>query len=462
MHRSENIREPSGDRTSRDITFEHGTSGNVTRPLIDTTGRGGHVDPASQSGGMQMVLAMAYREGYKLKAKLRGGVGVGDPKDYQPAKIAEHGFSEDNRKQLKLEKAKNQGATASSSNASHEASSNSEEVYSHSDDGWTVIEEELTFQWPSKPKNPEKEVQPNDPDTYQNELLREGYRPRPPQGFEHIVRSLSPGWKKTNSMIEVINSEQNNEKYRDGLNEVVLNDVELAKSIAKELYRERIEKAKYKLYDEIDNSESNKLKELKSKISNQDQKEQNLQEIRNQENKLQKIKEQKEKMKEKLHRIRDQKEEDLKDHKDKKEKILQNIEERDNILKDLKEQKRNLKTDRDKISNDQEIERNEKELKDLKEQKIEELEKIARYKKELQKIERLEENLQKIKQLEGKLQELKKARDEYAKDVFERFSQNQEHAANRLAKEVEAILKRNDKSMQWLRLNLFRSNGIRF
>lgn len=456
MRRSENIREPSGDRTSREITSEHGTSGDVTRPLIDITGRGGHVDPASQPDGMQMMLAMAYREGYKLKAKLTGGVGVGDPKDYQPAKIAEHRLSEDDLKQLKFEEVKNQRATASSSNARHEVSSDSEEVYYHSDDDWTVIEEELTYRLPSKPKNPEKEVQPNDPVTYQNELLREGYRPRPPQGpLEHIVRFFSPGWKETHSKIEVINSEQNSKQYNDSLNKQIFEDLKSAKSIAKEFYRDQIEEAKNKLYDEIDKKENSKLKDIKSKVTKKifkGQDENNMLEIKNQEYKLKGIKDQKNRMKERLKEIMKQKEKDIKEHRDKKNELEKNIAKHEDTLKKLEE-----------TDNSQEIKQSQKELEYLKEQKNEELKEITKYRKQLQEIKRLEDDLQRIEQYDKELQKIKEKRDEFAITVFiDRLSQNQEHAANRLAKEVEAILKRNDKSMQWLRLNLFRSNGIRF
>ena len=465
MYGFENNRAAPGDHASKDSIFECGTSGDLRRPFIDATGQAGHVDPKSQPGGMQMLLNMAYQEGSRLKAKLTGGVGVGDPKDYQPAKIAEHRFSQDDIEQLKLEKAKNQGATASSSDANHGASSDSEEVYYHSDDDWTVVADDVTYRLLSKPKNPEKEVQPNDPVIYQNELLREGYRPKPPQGLlEHIVRSLLPSWKRTNSMIEVINSEQNSERYRNQLNEAIVKDVELAKSVAKGFFREDIEAAKNELYEQIDKEKNKELMELKMKSQMFKVKsELSLQEIRIQESKLREIREQKEENKLKLQEIRKLREEDMKEHQDKKDKILQNIKKCEDKLRGLKEQKAALKTDKDEFGNDQEIEQNEKELKSLKEQKIKELEEIAKYKKRLQQIEYLEDNLQKIKQCEEKLQALKKARDEFAIEVFkERLAQNQEYAADRLLKELDAIEKKYGKSLQWLRLNLFRSNGIRF
>jgi hypothetical protein len=461
VRRFENNREASEDRASKDSILECGTSGDVRRPFIDTTGQAGHVDSKSQPADMQMLLKMAYQEGSRLKAKLTGG--VGDPKDYQPAKIARN-FSQGDIEQLKLEKAKNQGATASSSDANHGASSDSEEVYYHSDDDWTLVPEEITYGWLSSPKNPEKEVQPNDPVTYRNELLREGYRPKPPQGLlEDIVRSFSPSWKRINSAIEVINSEQNSERYRNQLNEAILKDTEFAKSLAKEIFREDIEEIKNELYGEIDKEENSKLMKLKSKINNQISKvqsEQNLQEIIKQENKLREIKEQKENKKIILKEIRKRREEDMKEHQDRKNKILQNIKRYENKLSELKEQKRMLKTDMDKFSNDQEIEQKEKELNSLKEQKAKELKEIEKNKKELRRIEYLEDNLQKIRQCEEKLHKLKEKRSEFAKEIRERLAQNQEHAANRHLKEIDALAKKYGKSPQWIRFSFLRYSGF--
>jgi hypothetical protein len=464
MRRFESNREASGDSASKDSLFESGTSRDLRNPFVDKTGQAGHVDPKSQSDSMQMALNKAYQVGSKLYAEFTGK--VGDPDDYQPAKIAEHGLSQDDIEQLKLEKAKNQGATASTSrDANHGASSDSEELYSDDDD-WTVVKEEIAFGWPSRPKNLGKEVQSNDPVAYRKELLCEGYRPKPSQGFlEGLWRSFSPNWRDVNSTIEVLNSEQNSERYRNQLNEAIVKDAEFARSVAKEFFREGIEGAKYKLYEEIDKEESMKLIELKIKMNDhisRVQSEQSLQEIRNQENKLKEIKEKKEEKKLILKEIRKQREEDMKEHQDKKNKILQNIKKCENKLSELKGQKTGLKTDMDKLSNDQEIEQKEKELNSLKEQKAKELEVIEKNKKELRRIEYLEDNLQKIRQCEEELRKLKEKRSEFAKEIRERLSQNQEYAANRFLKDLDAISKKYGKSSsQWVRFSFLRLSGFR-
>ena len=89
------------------------------------------------------------------------------------------------------------------------------------------------------------------------------------------------------------------------------------------------------------------------------------------------------------------------------------------------------------------------------------MEEIEKNKKELRRIEYLEDNLQKIRQCEEKLHKLKEKRSEFAKEIRERLSQNQEYAANRLLKDLDAIAKRYDKSFQRIRLSFLILSGFR-
>jgi hypothetical protein len=247
---------------------------------------GNNVDPESQTSSVQAFMRAAKEETRRLKAKLTAE--RGNPEEYRPeyqSRLqAEKNFQADNiaRKREHLSYIKDfrgvrgvrssTGDTLVEGSSQHKAKqsspdSDSDLYSSNSETEFETVTGDLTFGFFAKPENSDTKTVPNNPDGYRRQVVNEGYHPAPPQSLWDAWHNyFSSNRQKTEHLVRLRDAKQRSSEYKGLLDRNTKEDLQLAKKIAEDFFKEDINELKEYLGQNEDKIETEEYKREKDKL----------------------------------------------------------------------------------------------------------------------------------------------------------------------------------------------------